>query len=76
MSRYLDYCCEMLSLLGKIAAIYGVHLQDEIALRAVNDVERLTTGLSQKIFQKVMILHGVVDRSAQWSGGATVRDAA
>lgn len=60
MSRYLDYCSEMLSLTGKIAVIYGLHWQDAIAIRAANDVERLTTGLSQKIFQKIMILHGTV----------------
>ncbi len=57
MSRYLDYCGEMLSLIGKIAAIYGLHWNDAIALQSITDVERLTTGLSQKIFQKVMILH-------------------
>jgi len=28
------------------------------ASQAVNDVERLMTGLSQKIFQKLRILHG------------------
>jgi hypothetical protein len=66
MSRYLDYCCEMLSLVGKIAAIYGVQWRDEVSLQAVNDVDRLTTGMSQKIFQKVMILHG--------SAGNVLRD--
>lgn len=58
MSRYLDYCIEMLSLTGKIAATYGLFWRDEISIQAVNDLERLTTGLSQKIFQKLMILHG------------------
>ena len=60
MSRYLDYCAEMLSLVGKVASIYSLHWPDETALRAVNEVERLTAGLSQKIFQKTMILHGTV----------------
>jgi hypothetical protein len=58
MSRYLDYCCEMLSLVGKIAAIYGLQWHEAVSIQAVYDVERLTTGMSQKIFQKVMILHG------------------
>ena len=58
MSRYLDYCGEMLSLIGKIAAIYSLHWQDEVAVNAVNEIEHLTAGLSQKIFQKIMILHG------------------
>lgn len=61
MSRYLDYCVEMLSLTGKIAATYGLTWEDEISIRAANDVERLVTGLSQKIFQKIIILHGSRD---------------
>ncbi len=64
MSRYLDYCCEMLSLVGKFAAIYGLHWKDAVAVQAVADVERLSTGMSQKIFQKIIILHGSLDRNA------------
>jgi hypothetical protein len=67
MSRYLDYCCEMLSLVGKIAAIYGLHWHDAVSIQAVNDVERLTTGMSQKIFQKVMILHGDLSSTGYFS---------
>jgi hypothetical protein len=70
MSRYLDYCSEMLSLTGKIAVIYGLHWQDAIAIREANDVERLTTGLSQKIFQKIMILHG---SAAVVTGSSNIR---
>jgi len=61
MSRYLDYCGEMLSLIGKIAAIYGFHWNDAVALQSIANVEQLTTDLSQKIFQKVMILHDYID---------------
>jgi len=57
MSRYLDYCVEMLALIGKIAAIYSLHWNDTAAIQAVTDVEGLTSSLSQKIFQKRMILH-------------------
>lgn len=32
-------------------------LDDAVALAAVNEVESLTTGLSRKIWQKLMILH-------------------
>ncbi len=60
MSRYLEYCGEMFSLIGKIASIYGLYWHDSIAIDAVNDVETLTTGLSQKMFQKLRILHGMV----------------
>jgi len=56
LSRYLDYCTEMLSLTGKVATLYVQHFQDGVVLEAVNDMENLTTGLSRKIWQKIMIL--------------------
>ncbi len=59
LSRYLDYCSEMLSLVGKIAALYVEDFDDGVTLEAANDVENLTTGLSRKIWQKIMILHGM-----------------
>lgn len=58
LQRYLEYCSEMLSLIGKIAALYAQNLPDEVVIDAANDIEVLTTGLSQKIWQKLSILHG------------------
>ncbi len=57
MVRYLDYCSEMLSLIGKLAALYVQKFDDPVALAAVNEVEELTTGLSRKIWQKIMIVN-------------------
>ena len=57
LSRYLDYCTEMLSITGKIAALYIQKFDDSVALQAVNEVESVTTGLSGKIGQKLMILY-------------------
>lgn len=57
LRRYLDYCSEMLSLTGKIAALYVQGFDDDVALAAVNEVESLGNGLSRKIWQKIMILH-------------------
>jgi hypothetical protein len=54
--RYLDYCSEMLSLMGKVAAAYVQHFPDPQAVSAVDDIENLTNGLSRKIWQKIMIL--------------------
>jgi hypothetical protein len=56
LSRYLDYCTEMLSLIGKIAALYAQKINDPIVINTVNDLEILTTGLSRKIWQKIMVL--------------------
>ena len=58
--RYLDYCSEMLSLIGKLAALYVQKFDDPVALAAVNEVEELTTGLSRKIWQKIMILNALL----------------
>ena len=57
LSRYLDYCSEMLSLTGKVAALYVQTFQDAVAVSAVNDVENLTTDMSRKIWQKLVVLH-------------------
>ena len=57
LSRYLDYCSEMLSLTGKVAALYVQNFEDSVAVSAVNDVENLTTDMSRKIWQKLMVLH-------------------
>ncbi len=56
MARYLDYCSEMLSLMGKVAALYVQDFPDPVAVSAVDDIEDLTTGLSSKIWQKIMVL--------------------
>ena len=41
---------------GKVAAIYAQDFRDAVVLSAVNEVENLTTGLSRKIWKKIMIL--------------------
>ena len=56
LSRYLDYCSEMLSLLSKCAAVYAQDFDDPVTISAVNDIESLTSGLSRKIWQKIMML--------------------
>jgi hypothetical protein len=59
LTRYLDYCSELLAILSKIAAVYVQQFTDPATLSAVNDVEELTNGLSRKIWQKIMILNRV-----------------
>ena len=58
--RYLDYCSELLSLTGKVAALYARNVQDSVVLDAVNEIESLTNGFARKIWQKIMILDSVV----------------
>ncbi len=61
LTRYLDYCSEMLSLTSKVAALFAQHFNDALVLSTVNDLENLTTGLSRKIWQKLMIIHRLQD---------------
>jgi hypothetical protein len=56
LGRYLDYCSELLSLTSKLAALYAERFNDSVVLQAVDEVETLTTGLSGKIWQKIVIL--------------------
>jgi hypothetical protein len=57
LQRYLDYCSEMLSLIGKIAALYAQHVPDEVVLSAANELENLCSSMSEKIWQKLIILN-------------------
>ena len=56
LTRYLDYCSELLALVSKLAALHAQDLQDAVVLSAVNDVESLTADLQRKVWQKITIL--------------------
>lgn len=59
LTRYLDYCSEMLSLIGKLAALYAQSLPGPVVVAAVNDIETLTNALSRKIWQKIVMLDDI-----------------
>ena len=46
----------MLSLTGKLAALFSQSVNDEVVIEAVNDVENLGSNLSRKIWQKITML--------------------
>jgi hypothetical protein len=56
LSRYLDYCSELLALASKLAALHAQHLRDPVVLDAVSEIEVLSSNLSSKIWQKIMII--------------------
>lgn len=56
---YLSWCTELLSLLSKLGAYYVQDLDDEVSLDEANELEDLTTGLAQKIWQKIMLVHQI-----------------
>lgn len=56
LSRYLDYCSEMMALASKVAVMFAQSFPDPIVTEAVSDIERIASGLSHKIWQKIMII--------------------
>ena len=56
LEHYLDYCSELLSLVGKTAALCAEESRDSIVLETVSRIEELTTGMSRKIWQKISVL--------------------
>lgn len=59
MGRYLHYCTELLALISKVGQLYVQDFPDSTALAAVDQFENLATGLSSKIWQKLMILERI-----------------
>jgi len=56
LERYLEYCTELLSLVGKVAALCAEESQDPVVLETVSTIETLTTSMSRKIWQKISLL--------------------
>ena len=56
LTRYLEYCAEMLALTGKLSALYAGESHDHVVIAAAGDVENLCTDLGRKIWQKITIL--------------------
>ncbi len=59
LTRYLDYCSEMLSLTSKVAALYAQSFNDSVVVAAVNDLESLTFSMSSKVWQKIAIIKSI-----------------
>jgi hypothetical protein len=59
LTRYLEYCSELLSLVAKTAALCAEESTDGVVLDTVSEIETLTLGMSRKIWQKISLLpHG------------------
>jgi hypothetical protein len=64
VGQYLRFCTELLALVSKVGQLYVQDFLDGVTLAAVDQFENLATGLSSKIWQKIMIL----DRT--WPAGS------
>lgn len=56
LEHYLDYCSELLSLIGKVAALCAEESEDALVLDTISTIETMTTGMSGKIWQKISLL--------------------
>jgi hypothetical protein len=61
LAKYLSYCCEMLALLGKAAALHAEETDDAVVLDTVAEVETLTNGIASRIWQKMRQLQSAAD---------------
>jgi hypothetical protein len=59
---YLDYCSELLSLVGKAAALCAEESRDDVVLDTVSTVEDLTVNLTRQIWQKITLINQLGDR--------------
>ncbi len=56
LAHYFDYCTEMLSLVGKAAALFAEDTTDGEVLDAVEGIETLTSDMARKVWQKIAVL--------------------
>ncbi len=59
LQLYLSFCADLLSIVGKAAALYGQVLDDSVVLATVDEVESLSARGAAKIWQKLAIVRGV-----------------
>jgi hypothetical protein len=59
MGRYLHFGIELLAVVGKVGQLYVQDFPDPPSQAAVDQFENLATGLSSKVWQKLMILDRV-----------------
>lgn len=56
LTQYLDYCTEMLSLVGKTAALFAEDTTDGDIVDAVEGIETLTSDMARKVWQKITVI--------------------
>jgi hypothetical protein len=56
LSRYLDYCAELLSILAKVGCLYRDKVSDEVVLSRLGDFDRLTNQLRANISTKMSLI--------------------
>ena len=65
LAVYLDFCSDMLSVIGKLGAYHIQYYRDRVVLDAVNEIESLSNGLSRKLWQKIMVINHIAEVHAR-----------
>lgn len=60
LAEYLDFSGDLLSIIGKLAAYYAQNLRDRVVLDAVNEIETLSSSLSNKLWLKIIVLRDMM----------------
>jgi hypothetical protein len=71
IGQYLNFSTELLALVSKIGQLYVQDFPDPVAVAAVDQFENLATGLSGKIWQKIMILDQIRDAGPRANSAVT-----
>lgn len=56
LALYLSFCADLLSIVGKTAALYGQVLDDSVVLATVDEVEGVSSRAAGKIWQKMALI--------------------
>lgn len=56
LTHYLDYCTEMLSLVGKTGALFAEDTTDGEVVDTVEGIETLTSDMARKVWQKIAVI--------------------
>lgn len=56
LTRYLDYCSEMLSLSAKVAALYAQGSGDPVVVETASELGQVTTNMEGKVWQKIELV--------------------
>ena len=57
--RYLVYCSELLSLISKVSVLFSETIDDDIISKRSDEIENLSSQLTSKIWQKLIILQRI-----------------
>ncbi len=61
LTRYLDYCSELLSLSAKVAALYAQGTRDAVVIETTSDLGQITSNMAGKIWQKITMVQMQMD---------------